>query len=95
VQCGLCCKLLKNVPALSAFDHGNGVCRYLAANNLCEVYHNRPMICDTEKMYASHFKDIFTRKEYIRKNLEACIEIAKDAKALDIYYKLKIIMETI
>ena len=85
--------MLKNVPALSAFDKGNGVCRYLTVNNLCGVYDDRPIICNTEKMYSMYFKDFFTLKDYIRKNLEACIEIAKSAKALDAYNKLKLIME--
>jgi Fe-S-cluster containining protein len=72
--------MLKKVPELSEYDRGNGVCRYLAKNNLCMIYSNRPIICNVEKMYDLYFKNIMIQEDYILGNLNACIELASNAK---------------
>ncbi|GHU15270.1 hypothetical protein FACS1894163_01390 [Spirochaetia bacterium] len=63
--------MLNKVPALSAFDLGNGVCRYLK-NNLCLIYENRPLICNVEKMYNTYFKETMSEKDYLQKNIHVC-----------------------
>jgi Fe-S-cluster containining protein len=67
--------MLKYVPPLSDFDEGNGVCRYLR-DNLCDIYENRPLICNAEAMYLKYFKDIMSEEEFISANQEACRKIA-------------------
>jgi Fe-S-cluster containining protein len=87
--------MLKNVPKLSDYDRGNGVCRYLTENNLCMIYSNRPVICNVEKMYDLYFKNILLQNDYIIENLNACIELASNAKNSIVFEKLrKIIAET-
>jgi Fe-S-cluster containining protein len=66
--------MLENIPILSGYDKGNGVCRYLS-NNLCSIYENRPQVCSIEKMYFSYFKNVFTEQEFIDINIKACIQI--------------------
>ena len=73
-KCGLCCRLLKNVPQLAAFDRGDGVCRYLANNNLCEIYDARPDICNVEKMYPA-FASVMSRQEYEKAMVASCARI--------------------
>jgi Fe-S-cluster containining protein len=68
--------MLKHIPILSEYDRGNGVCRYLV-NNLCNIYENRPRICNIEELYSSCFKKIITKNEYLIMNIEACILIAE------------------
>jgi Fe-S-cluster containining protein len=68
--------MLDRVPALSEYDSGNGVCRYLK-NNLCEIYDERPMICNVEEMYHLVFKDTMTESEFIAENLKVCCGLAK------------------
>lgn len=71
-RCGLCCRMLRQVPQLAAFDRGDGVCRHLTENNLCEIYDSRPDICNVEKMYPA-FASQMSKDEYYRKMTEACI----------------------
>lgn len=78
-QCGLCCKHLECVPELKKFDSGNGKCVHLMDNNLCEIYHTRPDICNVSKMYQLHYKELMSEAEYIKNNIEGC-------KALKIKY---------
>jgi Fe-S-cluster containining protein len=66
--------MLKNIPALSEYDNGSGVCIFLK-NDLCSIYQNRPDICNVEKMYLLYFKDYMTEEEYISKNMDACRRI--------------------
>jgi len=68
--------MLQHIPIISEFDKGNGKCRYLE-NNLCGIYKNRPLICNTEEMYRSYFREIMTENEFITMNMEACIQIAE------------------
>jgi Fe-S-cluster containining protein len=87
--------MLKNVPELSEYDRGNGMCRYLAKNNRCMIYPNRPVICNVDKMYDLYFKNIMIQEDYILGNLNACVELASSAKNSVAYDKLKkIIAET-
>jgi Fe-S-cluster containining protein len=78
-KCGLCCRMLKDIPALAAFDNGNGVCRYLE-NNLCSIYENRPMICNVEAMYSAFFKSIMSKKDFIIINIKSCKKITEQFK---------------
>ena len=72
-KCGLCCRLLKDVPQLAAFDRGDGVCKYLQGN-LCSIYENRPDICNVEKMYPA-FASVMSRKEYEEAMVASCARI--------------------
>jgi Fe-S-cluster containining protein len=74
-KCGLCCRALHLIPALSDYDNGNGVCRYLV-DNLCSIYENRPEICDVEKMYLHYFSGTMSKEEFFEKNHQACLELA-------------------
>jgi Fe-S-cluster containining protein len=87
--------MLKEVPELSEYDRGNGMCRYLTENNLCMIYSNRPVICNVEKMYDLYFKDIFLPKDYIIRNLKACVKLANYAKNNSAHDKLQNILTQI
>ena len=74
-QCGICCKLLKGIPQLAAFDRGDGVCIHLK-NNLCSIYESRPDICNVEKMYV-FFKSQMTEEKYLSLMANSCRELKK------------------
>ena len=57
-KCGICCKHIDSIPQLKDFDSGNGRCIHLLDNNLCEIYFERPDICNVERMYEIYFKDM-------------------------------------
>ena len=72
-KCGICCKLLKGIPQLAAFDRGDGVCIHLK-DNLCSIYESRPDICNVEKMYP-FFKDQMSKKEYLKLMTDSCLAL--------------------
>lgn len=74
-RCGICCKHIDSISQLKEFDSGNGRCIHLLDNNLCDIYFDRPDICNVEKMYEMHFKKIMTKDEYIRQNMLGCNEL--------------------
>lgn len=74
-KCGICCKLLKGIPQLAAFDRGYGVCIHLK-DNLCSIYESRPDICNVKKMYA-FFKDQMTEDEYLSLMIKSCQALKK------------------
>lgn len=53
------------------FDRGDGVCKYLR-DSKCEIYDNRPEICNVEQMYEKYFAKIYSRNEFYKLNEEAC-----------------------
>ena len=71
-RCGLCCKNIKNIPELKDYHNGDGVCVHLTHDNLCEIYNNRPDICDVNKMFEIKYHNIMTRDEYDRLNGYGC-----------------------
>ena len=77
-KCGICCKLLKGIPQLAAFDRGDGVCIHLK-DNLCSIYESRPDICNVEKMYV-FFKEQMSEEEYLQLMSNSC-KVLKQAAA--------------
>lgn len=76
-QCGICCKHIDQIPQLKEFDSGNGQCIHLMDNNLCEIYSERPDICNVNKMYESQFQDILSIEEFINLNVQGCKELKR------------------
>jgi Fe-S-cluster containining protein len=76
--------MIRSIAALSDYDNGSGVCRYLA-DNLCAIYQTRPQICRVEEMYEIYFKPDMAWEQFIALNTESCEKIALimgDADAL-------------
>lgn len=71
-KCGLCCKNIDKVPELSMFHRGDGVCIHLSDEKLCDIYQNRPDICNVEKMYELRYKEMMSQSEYEKMNMEGC-----------------------
>ena len=77
-NCGECCKNISNSQELREFDRGDGVCKYLnLETNLCNIYENRPDICDVKKMYEKVYKTFYSKEQFYKLNYEAC-EILKE-----------------
>ena len=81
VKCGLCCRLIKDIPALADYDKGNGVCRYLVGN-LCAIYETRPAICNVKEMYNLWFKDALSWNDFIQENINACRTLMQKTAAV-------------
>ena len=74
-RCGICCQHIDLIPQLKEFDSGNGRCVHLSENNLCEIYLDRPDICNVERMYELFFKDNISEEEYVSQNKMGCSEL--------------------
>ncbi len=71
-KCGICCKNIDKIPELAEFHTGNGICIHLTSDNVCDIYQNRPTICNVEKMYELKYRRIMSKEEYERLNMEGC-----------------------
>lgn len=71
-KCGICCKNIDKIPELEEFHTGNGICIHLTSNNGCDIYQNRPTICNVEKMYELKYRRFMSKEEYERLNMEGC-----------------------
>ena len=84
-QCGLCCQLISQIPQLAAFDRGDGVCIHLNGT-LCDIYDQRPDICNVEKMYNA-FSDQMSYSEYIEMMQKSCKLIKQNFAELHLLTK--------
>ncbi len=71
-------KELSLLGLLKEFENDKGECIHLTENNLCDIYENRPDVCDIEKMYKLYLKNTMTHDEYLNKNYKVCINLKKD-----------------
>lgn len=78
-RCGACCRHVDLIDEMKSFNRGDGVCKHLTADNLCEIYPNRPPICNGEYVYKKFFPDI-TVEEFHRIILQLCKKI-REAEA--------------
>jgi Fe-S-cluster containining protein len=86
--CGLCCQNIGHIPQLKEFDLGNGVCKFLK-NSQCEIYENRPDICQVDKMFELEYHKEFSKTDFYQVNANACNSLQKE-RGLDKSYRVKI-----
>lgn len=72
-KCGLCCQNLKLSSLYKDLDRGDGTCIfYNEETKLCNIYENRPIICNIEKAYELYFSDKIEKNKYYELNYEVC-----------------------
>ena len=58
-KCGACCKNIRlSIFYKKELDRGDGVCKHLTEENLCEIYSTRPPLCNGEYVYKKFFSDM-------------------------------------
>jgi hypothetical protein len=63
--CGLCCKRLDKIELPEEYkylDNGSGICKFLN-DNRCMIYKERPLICNSNRMYALYYCQFFETME--------------------------------
>lgn len=92
-KCGECCKHIDLVPGLSHLQDENnpGICKHLK-NDLCEIYDNRPDLCNRFFMY-DLYKDSMSEENFVDVFCHFC-NIFKNMKDNDIM-KIKLREEII
>lgn len=72
-SCGKCCKRVNMSPETIYLDRGDGICRYFNENsNLCNIYENRPLVCQVEGYYKAFLADIYSWQDFVKLNIEIC-----------------------
>ena len=79
VRCGSCCRHVDLIAEMKSFDCGNGVCKHLTADNLCEIYAERPSLCNGEFVYKNFFADM-TVEEFHEMIYQLCKKL-REAEA--------------
>ena len=69
IACGECCRHIHLVPELAHLQNGDGICKHLK-NDKCDIYHNRPDVCNYIKLYKN-----FNKKGDMVKNSEFFISV--------------------
>lgn len=65
-----CCRVIGKI--LPELDRGDCACIHLTDDNKCEIYDNRPLVCNTVKLYYKYFKDKYTIEEWKEMNMKGC-----------------------
>ena len=74
-NCGACCRRAHLVKDFNYSNKIKGGCIYLT-ENLCEIYDNRPLICNMAEVKKVIFPNI-SQKEYYRISGAICNELIK------------------
>ena len=75
-RCGDCCRHVDLIDEMKCFDRGDGVCKHLTADNLCEIYLERPPLCNGEYVYKKFFADM-TVEDFHQQTKELCRKIRR------------------
>jgi Fe-S-cluster containining protein len=84
--CGACCMMAGTTGKVPSKEDGS--CIHLTKENKCEIYGERPLICDVSKMYKEHIKNgsipkDTTRKEHYKETTLICHELIDMFKLSD------------
>lgn len=94
VQCGLCCQSLNDVPLLDQFNLGNGICRFYHTDDCsCEIYKDRPIICNVDLFYEKHLKEKIDRGHFYQLNYQHCLSLMQKHGAFNKYNEMTEIYE--
>lgn len=78
-KCGLCCTMFHHPEfpkdeKIQKYSDQNGICK-LFSDNLCTNYENRPLFCNSTKMYEKIFQHHMTEAEYDDFVAEHCFKV--------------------
>ncbi len=75
-QCGACCRHVNLSPLTAYLDRGDGMCKhYNQISQLCNIYTDRPEICQINVYYEKHYKHSLLWDEFVNLNLIACKQL--------------------
>ncbi len=80
-RCGACCKNIRLSNFSAELDRGDGVCKYLTAENLCAIYDERPIFCNVDAYYEKFLSDKMSRADFHKINHSACEKLKKNLTA--------------
>jgi Fe-S-cluster containining protein len=63
------------IKSIKEFPHkydSSGRCDKLNDDNTCQVYDNRPPLCNVDTMFISHYSKFMSKEEFYAVNTESC-----------------------
>ncbi|WAC74594.1 YkgJ family cysteine cluster protein [Roseateles sp. SL47] len=89
--CGACCRAL---PAASALNRGDGVCRHHdAVTQRCTIYAERPLICRVDDLYRERLAGQVTRRVYYLLQAQACVALDASNSGMPLEMARQLVME--
>ena len=77
-RCGVCCKnIRRSIFYTEELDRGDGVCKHLTAENLCEIYSSRPIFCNIDAYWEKFLSEEISREKFYEINRDACARLKK------------------
>jgi Fe-S-cluster containining protein len=91
-ECGACCRRAGMTGLMPSKEDGS--CIYLNKDNRCDIYHQRPAICNISKMYKQHklqgtLPQDTSKKDYYKLNANVCNQFIEEDN-LDDKYKIDV-----
>lgn len=78
-MCGACCRHVNIFKEMQQYDRGDGTCIHLRMDNKCEIYNERPNICNGKYVYEHYFSHMTVMEfhKMIKKYCDALQEANK------------------
>ena len=98
VNCGICCqhidrakwninlfdKYIQNEIRNFKYKHDDtGRCEMLGEDNKCNIYNNRPTLCNVKKLWEKYYKNTISLKDFYIKQNESCNMLMEDEGMMD------------
>ena len=74
----LCCRVIGKI--IPEYDRGDCACIHLTEDNKCEIYNDRPPLCNTVHIYNKYYKDKLTIEQWNEINRQACETLRDEAE---------------
>lgn len=74
-KCGNCCRHVGEVPSMAGYAKEDGSCKFLTDDNLCQIYEQRPPICNIAWVFENYFKGKVSEAEFYDRTEEACVKL--------------------
>jgi Fe-S-cluster containining protein len=81
-MCGECCRRIGCVNLLPEFQGENGSCIHLGADNRCDIYAERPLLCRVDEIYEVFFASEMTLEVFYEENKKCCAAFRKNMNIL-------------
>lgn len=76
--CGQCCRRVNLSQQTAFLDRGDGTCKHFDEHTrLCQIYDDRPLVCQVEAYYKKHLSNTYTWGKFIEINVAVCNELKK------------------
>jgi len=77
-MCGACCRHADRHTDFPEPVREDGSCSHLTEDNKCDIYENRPLICQVNGYWEKYMQDSLSLEMWQRINYQACAKLIKE-----------------